>query len=73
METNVNDSVWKNFLNIQKKEKYFDDLECFLKKENEIYGSSLEIFPQEDNGNKVFLLVRKVLKDFSLKKRGRKI
>ena len=48
MDLNINYSSWKYFLNNQKKEKYFHDLECFLKKENEIYGDSLEIFPKED-------------------------
>lgn len=49
MDTNSNCSVWKSYLNDQKKEKYFDDLECFLKKENEIYGNSLKIFPEKEN------------------------
>lgn len=48
MDLNINYSSWANFLNNQKKEKHFHDLECFLEKENEIYGDSLEIFPKED-------------------------
>lgn len=49
MNIYLNNKDWNSFLNTEKKEKYFDDLDCFLKKEKEIYGDSLEIFPKEDN------------------------
>ena len=49
MNIYLDNKDWNNFLNIQKKEKYFDDLNCFLKKEKEIYGESLDIFPEEKN------------------------
>ena len=46
---NIKVEKWENMLSKERVKDYFKDLDVFLKNEINIYGESLEIFPNRDN------------------------